>query len=419
MISRVRLSKSLLTLIIFLSFNFGLIELIGVNGFIISLGIDLALLLFIINGVLMKPTGQFINKYLVLLFIIMMISLTINDTGILLFIIFCKKFLIIFLITPLIIKTFRSDSNYFSSNFNVFFVVICFLQIVAGSVKIFINGFSEDYIGTMSTNNGSLAVLFPLLFLAFNYHRFKQLNSRVLLYSVLALIIPISSLKRAIIFILPILLLYISNLHGKLAYKLKQIIFSLVGIIILLSLSLNFNDKFNNEIGGEIDLVKIVETYLDYESREGENDGVVVSGRLSSFSLIQENFSLRGVESLLFGLGPGFMIKSRLVEGQEDILNSKLNLGYGSRIGVYWIFFQIGILGLILYFISFYNLLNFKKNESRINKDLKKIIFFILFFDMFYSSTLLENYTGIVFLSLLIAISNLTSEKLNTPSHEK
>ena len=38
---------------------------------------------------------------------------------------------------------------------------------------------------------------------------------------------------------------------------------------------------------------------------------------------------------------------------------------------------------------------------------------------MFYSSTLLENYTGVVFLSLLIAISNLTSEKLNTPSHEK
>ena len=71
------------------------------------------------------------------------------------------------------------------------------------------------------------------------------------------------------------------------------------------------------------------------------------------------------------------MIKSKLIQGQKDILKTKLNLGYGSRIGLYWIFFQIGILGCIIYFTSFYSLLNFNKNTLQIDKELKIIILVI------------------------------------------
>ena len=407
MFSSFKFSRILLFLLILFSFSFGLIEIIGVPRHIISLSMDVVLLLFILNGALIKTKTTRFNWHLLLLVIISILSLLTNNLGLLLFIIFCKKILIIFLITPVIIKTFKSYSNYLSSKINYFFIFICFLQIGASVVKFFVWGFSENYVGTMSIDNGSLAVLFPLLFLAFNYHRYGELNNRVILLTILSLIVPILSLKRAIILILPLLLFIISIFKGSYFYKMKKMVFSFIGLITILLLSLNLNSKFKTEVGGSINIVNIVSTYIDYESREGENEGVVISGRISSFGLIKQYFSNLEMTKTILGLGPGYMIKSGLVQGQKNILYNNLNLGYGSRIGLYWIFFQLGILGCIIYFTSFYFLLNFKRNTFQIDKELKILILVILVFDLFYSSTLLENYTGLIFLSLLIALSNL------------
>ena len=188
MFNAIKLSRRLLYLIILFTFTFGLIELIGVPRYIISLLFDILLIFFILNGTFIKTKTIRFNWHFLLLVIISILSLLTNKLGLLLFLIFCKKFLIIFMITPVIIKTFKSYSNYISSKVNDFFIFLCFLQIGASLVKLYVNGFSENYVGTMSIDNGSLAVLFPLLFLGFNYHRYRSFNTKVVLFTVLSLI---------------------------------------------------------------------------------------------------------------------------------------------------------------------------------------------------------------------------------------
>ena len=218
--------------------------------------------------------------------------------------------------------------------------------------------------------------------------------------------------KRAIIIYIPILIFTILFFYYKLNNKnifadlnfYKTIIAITPAFLLIFYLTVVLIPDHNKEhkVGGSFDIKFVSEYAFGYVTNDAE--GQYSLGRAVAPFIAYNTLSNRGYDKILFGLGPGHLIKSSLnkesnSEGEGNTLMFKLyGLGYGARIGMIWMGLQVGILGVFALFLFHLHLLKKTLQLSKISENINYkiialgqigcgLVFFIDFFT--YSQTTL------------------------------
>ena len=197
--------------------------------------------------------------------------------------------------------------------------------------------------------------------------------------------------------------------------------FTSIYISIIFALFVTLNPRANPEhrIGGSIDIEYLIKFTADYNTLKLKGSTVEADGRSDAPFVAFEKLSKGGLLNVLIGCGPGDIVKSSFIKGDDPLL-SKYNIGYGGRLGIVWMMIQVGLVGVVL-FLSFHLILFYKacKFYKNLNKGNKKEIFtaltilsisIIYFIDFFtYSSQML--YSPSVAITYFIAMYYLISYK--------
>jgi hypothetical protein len=424
-----KLSFYLISIIFLLSFNIGLLSILGIEETYTRLLIDfLILMLFLctLNKIKLNEFKIEIPNFMILIIgiLVILISYLINETSITQLMIFFRKIFIPYLFFYSIINLY----------INVLYIEkiiklikqLFIIQIIATFIKILIVGPMEPYIGTIGVLGGSLAAIMPLfaivyLIIDFFYSK-KSIN---LILIILFTVIGLASLKIAIIFYLAILFISLLIISS---YKINNKIFDIFNVVkysvflifagsIILTLFITLNPRLNpeNKIGGSIDfnhISKYIDMYNNADSLSyAKSTGTKGQGRSDAHGAIYNLLINKGIDKLVFGLGPGDIIKSNF-NNYEDPLLDKYKIGYGGRIGYLWLSMQIGYLGSFIFLLFHYRLLIPIKNLPSSNNEqynkYKLMIygFSIIFFmdTLTYSHVLLLDHAAILTYLFLFSI---------------
>jgi len=240
----------------------------------------------------------------------------------------------------------------------------------------------------------------------------------------------VASGKRATTFIIPILFIFlIINyiiINKKINFKrLFQYFFGIIIITISTLYITSQTSPYLNPTGtrwsGVFDLKYMFESMISYIFDFDElNPG---AGRIASIGLVFNFIGNINYSSLLFGLGPGKLIGSFLLEGSNSLVD--LDLPYGARSGFLWFSLQIGIIGSICYLLFIFNLFKSVYSKYKVNRNHKDIsaillgiigIIFIYFFDfIIYSSSFITS--GVTMPVLLYFLAIYLSPKLSVKNN--
>lgn len=272
-------------------------------------------------------------------------------------------------------------------------LVLFKLQIAYSILKIFLIGFNEAVIGSVSLRAGSVATVLPILgFLIIWVANEKKFSKKEWVFTILLIIIAVASNKRAIWFILPIFIAYFYFFLGKRISLSKTIIVLMVAPLIFY-FGVRFNPTLNKEgkIWGSFDLEYVFD-YTDYYTTGGDRhrNTTVGYGRIGGNQVLLEEISKSPYElSSMFGHGLDQIYGTTYEEFDEDKYNLA-SKGATSGMGRFIIANgYLGALGLILIALAFCYYIP----ELKIR--LIMILFFI--FDFYF-------YAGILFNSRTISV---------------
>lgn len=404
----------LIYLIFIISFFKGIFSLLGVNETVIHLSIDFLILVLISISfifILRRKTikGPLIYTFIFLLMTVLF-SFLLNEVTLLQTVLFLQKFILFILFFYALFNIGLDDSS--CKKIIKLIIYLLVLQIIAAFIKLFVlGGTLEKIVGTASVGEGSLATVLPLFAIAFliaDYLYFKKVKDIILI--LLFIGIGLISNKMGILFYVGALFILLSYIYSN-SYKsfwlinekfiLSSIKVSFILIIIFIAF-VKINPRANPEhmVGGSVDIEYLTNFVEKYNTLEAYGTGLEGRGRYDAFFVATERVYNQGLMTLLFGFGPGDIIKSSYV-GYDDPLAEKYYIGYGGRTGYVWFIMQIGVIGLIL-FISLHvfllkRLLKIyeKKRKSKDNPHFVLGMIgaiFVFFMDFFtYSTTLLES----------------------------
>lgn len=406
----------------------GSFDIIGFSASINRLMRDFLICSYFI-GILILNVSRFrfiFYKPILILFLISIISFILNQNSWIELILFYRRiFIPIFFFW--IIFNIKIDIN--SKSIKYIWYIFLF-QIIAAIYKLIIIGINEAYIGTISLRGGSLTVAYTIIgsILCFSFYLYSQKKEYLLL--ILAFIFfSIMGGKRAIIFFLPIVLLFMLFIYQKsisiisVSYKSTiKIILAIIPIIVLSFLVIvKINPTLNPEkkVWGKFDIKYLITYVIAYNSQEIE--GLPPGwGRLAAPQLVYNIMIERG--NLLLGFGPGNIIASSLTvkseSGDEDVIRDKYGIGYGARTGTMWIMFQLGIIGVIVYYMFYYLIFRkllfyLKKAKIRnhliiLSNALCLIIYFVIDFTTYSTTFVLSNaFTYLFWFSIAIALKQI------------
>lgn len=384
-----------LTLYAIFSFSFisGSIELLlGFNPNLLKQIIEITILLLTIYVLITTRKPHFpLIKYVIIFLIISFISFAISDVDIIQFLLFIRKY---FLIIVIYILFSNINFNFNSRDKFLNFIIALFIsQIFVNLIRFPITGQSEPYIGTMSVKAGSTTAIFALVAISFSFSAFLYLRQRLYLLITLGFFLfAIIGDKRVIIFFMPIIIAFV-YIHFVKVNTNKQIFnFKNLSIMLLLTLSIIYGTvrllptlNPENKIGGSFDLdytINYIENYLNPGTKVlGSNFYGRGEAPIAVYNLLVNEY---GLSKFLFGLGPGDIIMSKystptsyLIDRAEDITVFKYDIGYGTRTGLIYTGLQVGLIGIIFYFIIIfksisspytnkYNNISFQLNRNKI-----------------------------------------------------
>lgn len=257
-------------------------------------------------------------------------------------------------------------------------IILFLIQPIAAIIKLGTIGPMESYIGTMSMREGSLttlAVMVPFAYL-FGTYLYQQ-KRRYLILMLLFVIFGLAGEKRAIfVFLPPVLLsmflfqMYVRKVKAisilKSGFMLAVLGMSLVYTIVRMNPTLNPDGK----VGGEFDIaftVDYVERYANRGTNLNDMSRTQAIQYLSGYLLSQDPLIL------LFGEGAGKLSEATL-DSNKSPIHYYYGIRYGGRMGIAWVFLQIGLVGLILYLYLFIKMLRFVIRYSQ--DPMTKVIFF-------------------------------------------
>lgn len=403
----------LICIILILAFNKGLLAILGLNETISQLLIEFLIIIMFINSILIKSIDKIfilpailINSTLVTFIIISFLLTDVNQVQMILFL---RNFFIYYLF---FYALFNSELNIINKEkIKLLIIYLFLLQLLATFIKLLLIGTTENYIGTISVGEGSIAAIMPLF--AITYLLSIYLISKKIKYLILVLFFILTGLasnKIAIIFYIIILYIYLIYIYSNskkifLNFKfIKKLITAIVFLTIILSLFVSLNPRTNPEgkVGGSIDINYLIAYSKNYQTLDTRRTmGIEGDGRFDAPLVAMNRLTNASVTNIFVGFGPGELVKSSFTKYNKPLLE-KYKIGYGGRIGLVWVLMQLGIIGLII-FLSFHislfiKAMNIYKKYNNQNESIKiygltflglSLIYFLDFFT--YSPSLILN----------------------------
>jgi len=287
--------------------------------------------------------------------IVLALSFNFNQTDLLSTLLFGRYLLIGY---GLFLAVLNLDMTPREINFILWTIVVFFLiQIPASVIKLFIFGQSEHTVGTFGFSPGELGVLVPLFATSFLLAFYLYDPGRRPLYIFLIfgyIAFSLMAEKRAFIFFLPILFLFLLFIASEKRARLK---IRMLGVSIVVFLIAGYfiprlNPSMNpqNAVWGEFDLgylFNYVQRYTNLHDPQGRS-----MGRLATTQRTVENIRAFNAHKILLGDGPGKFINSGLI--YSDMNESKFAYDIEDGItGFTWVTLQIGLLGMVIYLFFF------------------------------------------------------------------
>lgn len=401
-------------LILLFSINFsqGILGLSGIPSIIVRSASDLVIILLFFKSIMLTKNKKYLTFGLVPLFGLVMTSIFsffLNNKSLLEFLLFARDAYIYYFFFFAVLNLNLKENAI--KKINNYIIILFLIQLPAAAIKFIIHGeFLEGMgIGTISTGEGSLSAIMPMLATSFlfAFYLFRKKNYYLLL--ILAfLLFGVVNAKRAVIFFIPLILIivyfiyykkirYFGSSTGFFRRILLVSLFSLLTFYAVARLSPTLNP--DGKIGGTFDLNFALNYIEDYTSSKSIYQMRRKDAPAYFYKLLKE----KGIPHLLMGMGPGDIVKSRFLENIGDAVNPmayRYGVRYGGRTGALWYFIQLGFFGLI-----FFSYFHFKLGKKIFNKIAKyqslhyNIIsvgfvgaVFVLFIDvLFYSNSFLQS----------------------------
>jgi hypothetical protein len=242
------------------------------------------------------------------------------------------------------------------------------VQIPVIFIKLIIFGFSESgAIGTLSTEEGSISAIFPLYIISYLIVHYFYTRDKKYIYLILSFIaFGLIGTKRAIVFLVPTLLLLAFIIYSFHTLLIKKNVFSIIRnflillfmapfifyLTVRLSPSLNPEDSY----WGSFNLSYVINYTEQYTGHGKLREGDIPRSQEIPYFVDY----LSNTNKIFTGDGAGKLVTSGLSSNYNAALYYKnpmmnfYNIFYGGRMGIIWILLQTGILGVILYVFPYY-----------------------------------------------------------------
>jgi len=308
----------------------------------------------------------------------------------------------------LFLYTFHNNESFHRAISNTIYDLLL-IQIILSFIKYFTIGLEESIVGSISQQGGATATSLPILGFMFLWlKRNGKLKRNDWIFVIGLIFIGFISLKRAIWFIMPIIIgLFMFYVPGK-RLSFRLIILGLFAVPLIFYLGVRLSPTLNreNRMGGSFDLNYV----LNYSKRYnyGEEDSDKKSGRGNAVAYIFDKISSNSISNTeWFGYGLRFMYTTDYTEFRE------LDLGItnkGSATGIFQTMVASGFIGIVT--LAFFALSMLIKTQ---NKRVRVVLIGFFFWEYVF-------YTGIVLrdpaLSFLLIYIILFSDRfILAPSH--
>lgn len=297
-------------------------------------------------------------------------------------------------ISFLILKRIAYDSYSFEKIKNLLYTLLV-IQIILTVIKYYIWGIRESVVGSISFTGGAAATVLPILGFVFIWITKRgSLKNKDWLILALLMFISFVSMKRAIWFIMPLVvfLFYTYIPRKKLSGKLLFVI-PIIPLIFYLGVKNNPSLNPEHKFGGTFDLNYVFNFAKEYTF--GTDEKKTGTGRGgATLLLIDKLFSLEYSENDLIGNGlkPIYAAERDTYDNPGFGINQR-----GSATGVFQTFISAGFLGIITTLAFSFSML-FQLKSPR----LRNVIIGIFLWEYFL-------YTGIILrtpaLSFLLVFS--------------
>ncbi len=406
MVNKIGNSSYYIVLLIFiLSFSQGVIFALGVPNAVSQLSIEILILILFFKAMLniISVGGDIYGDGLVinlLLIVAIFISFLITTVSKIQLIFFIRNFFIYYLFFYALFNIKLTDSQ--KERIKKLIIYLFVIQLPASFIKLYLIGTSEDYIGTISVEDGSLATIMPLFAISYllsHYMVYKDKKYPILM--LLFIGIGLISNKLGILYYVVFLYFAILYVYSKFdLVLLKNLFKTMIFLSLIFSAFVSLNPRANPEgkVGGSVDIDYLIKYSNEYQHYS--EDGVKGDGRFTAPFDVWDLLSSKGIIAVLWGLGPGDIIQSSFLKYKNPLLE-KYNIGYGGRLGILQLMMQIGLIGLLLalsFHILLYMKIRYVYDNYIIDTEHKVLLLYfiglsiIYFLDtLTYSPTLLNN----------------------------
>ncbi|WDP90543.1 MAG: hypothetical protein HUN04_12920 [Desulfobacter sp.] len=215
---------------------------------------------------------------------------------------------------------------------NTLIIVIFLIQIPASIVKLVIYGQGEQAVGTYAMNDGAAPVIITLVSIGFAmaFYFYYKPRWRYILAAFAFISLSLIGEKRAIIFFLPLLVMF-TIFCGLMDaqtikrtvpnFKFKLVLVSVLMVVLTTIGAARLMRTLNPEskVGGSIDFNHIIIYAKDYTTYRDPNSKRYTAGRFSSTKQVISVLYQKGPGRLVFGYGPGSYGKSRFADKRKRL----------------------------------------------------------------------------------------------------
>jgi hypothetical protein len=293
---------------------------------------------------------------------------------------------------------------------NTLFINLLTIQIILSFVKIPTIGLQETIVGSISYLGGGIATVIPVLgFILLWLNRQGEIRRRDWRYIILLIFIAFASLKRAIWFIMPvIIIIFMYYIPRKI--KVSHLLYVLPLIPLIFYAGVRLNPTLNKEgkIGGSFDLQYVLDYTQKYSFGKSSEKSKFQPGTgrggatLLLLTKLINNQPLTSNDYWGTGLRGVYTTDYDQFEDKKYGVSSK-----GSVTGVFQSYITSGFVGIaitILFIISIISLI--KEPRIRISVAL------LMFWDyLFYSGLILRSQVLFILIFYIIIYSNLQFEQ--------
>lgn len=360
------IKKYLHIILWFIVFFYGIIELIDFYPIPIIRGLVPLIVIILFLNIIRKKRLIIPHISIFLFFTFTcIISAIINNINLSNFIKFFNFFLIPYLYLIVIIN---ENNLKLLKLIKKLILFLFFLQIPASIIKYILVGQSEEYIGTISVREGSLSTIIPMIAISYLFSQYLYRRNKInILFIVLFVLFGLIGGKRAIVFFVPSLIIFqylVHNLFMKINFKytLRNAVFALIigSLLVYIMVRLNPSLTPEDKIGGSFDINYV----LEYTEKYTAMDNPLSSGkskyklrRIEGFLYFANYLYSQKPITFLFGEGAGKLITGGKNESRPMVYY--YNVRYGGRMGLIYLYLQIGLVGSILFLIMIIKMLNF------------------------------------------------------------